>query len=131
MMRFLLKPLVYLLVFGLLGCTSTKWASMDQPAVDEPLDLIRVTLVGGDQIVLRDATVTDESVSGLKDDKNRYARTPFTVAADSIQSVEIGDRKTNAGKTFLYVVIVPILILTVVVAVACDINDDPNGCWAN
>jgi len=100
MTRFLLKPLVYLLVFGLLGCTSTKWTALEPQAAQGPSKLLRVTLTDGERIELRDALVTEESVSGMKGYRSANNRgLPFTVPLDQVQSIEYGDLKTSAGET--------------------------------
>ena len=128
MTRFLLKPVTYLLVFGLLGCTSTKWSSMDQPVAQEAIPLIRVSLADGEQIELRDALVTDTSVSGMRGYQNAQSPgTHFTVQADQVQSIEIGNRKTDAGKT-AWLVIIPVALILIGAAYG---KSKAAGDWGN
>ena len=106
MTRFLIKPLVYLLIFGLFGCTSTRWTAMNEPAGEEPIDRLRVTLTDGDRIDLRFALVTDESVSGMRNYRNKRSQgKAFTVLANQVQSLEIGESRTDAGKTGAFIII--------------------------
>ena len=105
MIRFLLKPLMYLLVFGLLGCTSTNWVASNPPASEERIPLIRVTLIDGEQLDLRNAVVAEESVTGIKS-----IGMQIKVSSDRVRSIEIGEQEFNAGKTFVAILGVPVLL---------------------
>jgi len=118
MTRFLIKPLVYLLVFGLLGCTSTKWTVLDQSTHKGSFQLIRVMLTDGESVELKYARVTDEEVSGTKGYKNANSRgEPFTVSTDQVQLIEIADRAENFDNTAVLLVAVTLLVIVAVGAV--------------
>ena len=58
------------------------------------------------------AIITDELVSGTRRYKNaQYRRTLYTLPTDQDQSIEIGDKSTDTGKTALLVVARSVLIL--------------------
>ena len=76
------------------------------------------------------AVVTEELVSGTKGYKNaRIPGEPFTVPADQVQSIKIGDRKTSTSKTIGLIIGIPVglgVLLVAAYAVAC--HGSNGGC---
>ena len=127
MTRFLLKPLVYLLVFGILGCTTTNWTVLNQPTSQEFFSLLRITLIDGEKIELINAMVKEESVSGTRG--YRAGASPgkhFTVQTSLIRAIEIGDRQTGSSKisgSYFLWVIVPIILVVGALIIACQVDE--------
>lgn len=128
-MRFLVKPIVCLLVVGLIGCTSTRWTAVEPSASQDPIPLIRVTLVSGEQYEVYDAIISDEGITGVRGKDSRAVRArrsdrvlitgePFRFSADMIQSVEVGEQRISAGKTIGLVLLASVAVVGLASAIA-------------
>ena len=130
MIRVLLRPTVYLLIFCLLGCTSTKWTVLNQPTSQEYFSLLRITLIDGEKIELTNAIVKEESVSGTRGYKAGESRgIHFEVRKALIRSIEVGDRQTGSsakGGSFFLWTIVPVILVIAALVFAC--NYDKSNC---
>jgi len=115
MTRSLIKPIVFLLIVGLVGCTTTKWAAFEPTESPTPIPHILVTFISGSQFEAYDAIVTRETISGTT--KNEES---FTVPMDEVRTLElymgreleIGGTATGMGVALLVVVVLLALSLS-------------------
>ena len=109
MTRLLIKPIVFLLIAGLLGCTTTNFTTFEPPESPTPISHIRVTFISGVQFEAYDAIVTRESISGT----TKSGRS-LTVSMGEVWKTEVNSgRKISAGRTAA-VVVGPLLLALVV-----------------
>ena len=108
MIRYLIKPVTFVLIVGILGCTSTKWTTFEGDSTDDIIPLARVVLLGGQNVKLRDVRVDSVRVTGVHDRafEGVYERgDPFVVAVEQVSTIERGDTKDNATVAVFVVVL--------------------------
>jgi hypothetical protein len=100
-MHKLYKPITYALIFGLLGCTGTRWTTVENSTGKSSIPLARITLRDGEILELRDVKVDSTQVSGIHNNEasDRYeAGDPYAVQVDLVLSIEEGERIDDTGK---------------------------------
>ena len=113
MKQLLIKPIVFLLIVGLVGCTTTRWTTrwttFEPTESPDPIPHVRVTFMSGVQFEGYDAIVTRETISGTtKDGKT------FTVPMDEVRSIEVDSGReadTASTATGFRVVVIAVLIV--------------------
>ena len=84
MTRLLNKPIVFLLVVGLVGCTTTRWRVFEPSESATPIPHVRVTFMSGSQFEAYDAIITRETISGTTKDGESFA-----VPIDEVRTIEV------------------------------------------
>ena len=82
MTHLLIKPIVFLFIVGLVGCTTTKWAALVQTEDEIRNPHIRVTLIDKSQFELYNVIITRETISGFTN-HNR----PFTIRLERLEDL--------------------------------------------
>ena len=115
MKKLLIKPFVFLLIVGLLGCTTTntKWAALVQTEDQIRNPHIRVTLIDESQFELYYVIVTRETISGFTNNDR-----PFSVSMDEVRTIEVdigrevvSGPEVNAGDVAVFLLFLPLLLL--------------------
>jgi len=111
MKQLLIKPIVFLLIVGLVGCTTTKWTTkwttFEPTESPDPIPHVRVTFMSGVQFEGYDAIVTRETISGTTQDGKT-----FTVPMDEVRTLELyGGREADTPSTATRVGVAVIVVL--------------------
>lgn len=123
MTRLLIKPIVFLLVIGLLGCTATRWRVFEPSESATPIPHVRVTLTSGSQFKLYDVIVSRETISGTTKDGKTFA-----VPMDDVRTILVGDSKISAGRTVGGIVAaagVVVIVWLAIYSIECSKSSSP------